>query len=106
MSASNATGGATAQPFTPTVSFNGFSQGYGYANFLLGDYSSSSQTPSYLYSREGYQLWGFFAQDSWKITRKLTLDYGLRYDYATPSTNSTGAWGSSTRPWPTPTPGG
>ena len=24
-----------------------------------------------------------FAQDSWKVTRKFTLDYGLRYDYST-----------------------
>src|SRR5260370_19038046 len=24
--------------------------------------------------------WGFSAQATWKITRKLTLDYGLRYD--------------------------
>ncbi len=93
LAASNATGGATAQPFTPTVSFNGFSQGYGYANFLLGDYSSTTQTPSYLYSREGYQLWGFFAQDSWKITRKLTLDYGVRYDYATPEHEQYGRLG-------------
>ena len=23
---------------------------------------------------------GFFAQDSWKISSKLTLNYGLRYD--------------------------
>jgi outer membrane receptor protein involved in Fe transport len=26
---------------------------------------------------------GFYAQDSWKVTRKLTLDLGLRYDYST-----------------------
>jgi hypothetical protein len=25
--------------------------------------------------------WSLFAQDNWKITRKLTLDYGLRWDY-------------------------
>jgi hypothetical protein len=85
--------GATAQPFTPTVGFNGFNQGYGYANFLLGDFTSSTQTPSYLFSREGYQLWGFFAQDSWKVTRKLTLDYGLRYDYATPEHEQYGRLG-------------
>jgi Carboxypeptidase regulatory-like domain len=85
--------GATGQPFTPTVGFNGFTQGYGYANFLLGDFGSTTQTPSYLYSREGYQLWGFFAQDSWKVTRKLTLDYGLRYDYATPEHEQYGRLG-------------
>ena len=33
--------------------------------------------------RFGKQQWGFYAQDSWKVTRKLTLDLGLRYDYST-----------------------
>src|SRR5438034_9358071 len=28
-------------------------------------------------------MMAFYAQDSWKVTRKLTLNYGLRYDYAT-----------------------
>jgi hypothetical protein len=25
--------------------------------------------------------WGIYVQDTWKITRKVTLDYGLRWDY-------------------------
>ena len=28
--------------------------------------------------------WGFFVQDTWKISRKLTLDYGVRYDLQKP----------------------
>jgi hypothetical protein len=28
-------------------------------------------------------MMGLFVQDSWKVTRKLTLDYGPRYDYQT-----------------------
>jgi hypothetical protein len=75
--------GATAQPFIPTVSLNGFTQGFGYANYLLGDYTSTTQTPQENY-RQGQQVWGLYLQDSWKVTRKLTVDYGLRWDLATP----------------------
>jgi hypothetical protein len=75
--------GPTSQPFTPTVGFNGFTTGFGYASWLLGDYTSTTQTPLEDY-RQGHIQWSLFAQDSWKVTRKLTLDYGLRWDYGTP----------------------
>jgi hypothetical protein len=26
-------------------------------------------------------IYGFYIQDTWKVTRKLTMNYGLRYDY-------------------------
>ncbi|HJT87082.1 MAG TPA: carboxypeptidase regulatory-like domain-containing protein [Bryobacteraceae bacterium] len=74
--------GPTSQPFIPTVNLNGFNTGFGYASFLLGDFSSTTQTPSEDY-RQGHVAWAFFAQDSWKVTPKLTVDYGLRYDLGT-----------------------
>jgi len=54
--------------------------GFPYASFLLGQFDSGTiGAPAY--SHVGKNSWGFFAQDSWKATRKLTLDYGLRWDY-------------------------
>ena len=73
-------GAPTSQPFS-TGFANTFGQGvgFGYASFLLGDYTQTSQTPQLNY-REGYGNYSVYIQDSWKVTRKLTLDYGLRWD--------------------------
>src|SRR5206468_7207915 len=72
---------ATAQPYTVPAGLAGQFMGFQYASFLLGDASAVSQiAPNDV--RMGKSQWAFYAQDSWKITRKLTLDYGLRWDYA------------------------
>jgi hypothetical protein len=73
--------GATA---LPQVGLNlaGWNIGFPYANFLLGDGVVATQkAPTDL--RMGKDQWAVFAQDSWKVTRKFTLDYGLRWDLAT-----------------------
>ena len=56
--------------------------GYNYASFMLG-LPDQLQLSTITQTRLGSRFMGFYAQDSWKITRKLTLDYGLRYDYQT-----------------------
>ncbi len=72
---------ATSIPFG-SLNLAGQAIGFGYASFLLGDYNVLQQNAPADYHL-GKQQWGLFLQDSWKITRKITLDYGLRYDYGT-----------------------
>lgn len=73
--------GETSDPALLGVPLTG-TAGYGYASFLLGRVDNG-YTAVPTDTRLGKKALGFFAQDSWKITRKLTLDYGLRYDYQT-----------------------
>ncbi|HSP70502.1 MAG TPA: TonB-dependent receptor, partial [Bryobacteraceae bacterium] len=71
----------TGQPFQNTA-VGGFNVGFPYASFLLGGADSIGisrlTTP-----RMGKKQFGLYVQDTWKVSRKLTLDYGLRYDYST-----------------------
>ena len=58
-------------------------QGSGFASFLLGwgsggDYHLDPK----VFNRAKY--WGFFVQDDWKITPKLTINLGLRYEFDVP----------------------
>ena len=66
--------------------FNGTLTGNSYSDFLLGlPYTSSRIDPLVGRAQRSYEL-GLFITDTWKVNRKLTLDYGLRWDYFGPST--------------------
>jgi len=57
--------------------------GNGLADMLLGiPVTSVISTVTYFGNRE--HIYGGFVEDNYKATPKLTLDLGLRYDYATP----------------------
>ena len=80
----------TAEPYQVSI-VNGagvsngsgtFTPGFPYASFLLGDVDHARIAPPYDVRYGDHEL-GLYAQDSWKITRRFTLDYGLRYDYST-----------------------
>jgi hypothetical protein len=63
--------------------FSSATTGDANASFLLG-YLSSFQQGSGQFINNRNKFYGFYGEDSWKITRRLTLDYGLRYEPASP----------------------
>lgn len=57
-----------------------------FAAFLLGQIDSATyQAPQPQTGRRNHNL-GFFVQDDWKVTPKLTLNLGVRFDYESPLT--------------------
>ena len=71
----------TGQPFQE-LNVQGANVGFGYASFLLGQVNAVSiNNPTF--PRLGKKQLGIYVQDTWKVTRRFTLDYGLRYDYST-----------------------
>jgi|SRR5579871_3608707 len=79
--------GATGVPASLVT--GAYSAGFPYANFLLGDVTSATQYAP-VDARMFKSQWALFLQDSWKITRRLTVDYGFRWDYATVPTEEYG----------------
>jgi hypothetical protein len=69
--------------FNGSFAFNGSETGVDFADFLLGVASSYTQgQASSFYNRNLYMA--AFAQDSWKISSGLTVNYGVRWDRIRP----------------------
>jgi hypothetical protein len=55
------------------------------ANMLLGNYQSVSQTNGVFFGAFRFHQFEMYGQDTWKVNRRLTLDYGLRWAYLGPT---------------------
>ena len=63
---------------------NTFSYGNEYADLLTGNLSSYTETNKNRINDIHYGTTEFFAQDSWKVNKKLTLEYGVRFTHFQP----------------------
>ena len=79
----NFSAGETSLPYlAPSNLVSGGTPGFPYASFLLGAVDKGNigvPTDQHF----GQKFFALFLQDSWKVTRKITLDYGLRWDLQT-----------------------
>jgi hypothetical protein len=83
----NAQRGST---FTGTYNFNRdvnnpLDTNYAYSNALLGSVQSYSESTNHPHGHSRYLNVEWFAQDTWKVARRFTLDAGVRFYWIQPS---------------------
>jgi carboxypeptidase family protein len=58
---------------------NPLDTGFGFANAAIGVYNTFTQASDYVIGNYRYNNVEWYAQDNWKVTSRLTLDYGMRF---------------------------
>ena len=78
--------------FSPEATSNGGTGGLDFASFLLGQvtsfarYVNNPNIASANNAAERQKRWFFYGQDTWRVTPKLTLNLGLRWEIYFPET--------------------
>src|SRR5215475_12034364 len=65
-------------------SSNPLDTGFGFANAAIGVYNQFTQASVYAIGQYRYNNVEWYAQDNWKVTSRLTLDYGMRFYWIQP----------------------
>jgi outer membrane receptor protein involved in Fe transport len=76
--------------FSSTDANNPGNTGYAYANALLGNFNSYTESTTRPGGGGLANVAEWFAQDTWRLTPRLTLDYGLRLAWYTQYRHETG----------------
>lgn len=58
--------------------------GYAYANALIGNFRNYQETTARPFTNLVLTMVQWYAQDQWKVTRRLTVNYGMRFGYHSP----------------------
>lgn len=84
---------------------NPLDTGYTYANAAVGSFASAAQSNRIVQTSTIYKAVEWFVQDSWKLSRRFTVELGLRFIQTVPGyTNhpagmfSTDAWKAADQP--------
>ena len=78
--------------FSPLATSNGGNGGLDFGSFLLGQvtnfarYVTNPDLPSAANAAERQKRWFFYGQDTYRVTPKLTINYGLRWEIYFPET--------------------
>ena len=75
----------SGNPILGAYNFTGKWTGNAYADFLLGLPATVTRMEPYPADYIRFRDWNFYAQDDFKVTPRLTLMYGLRYEYNGPA---------------------
>jgi hypothetical protein len=78
-----ATGRAAVNSARGLFNFNGTLTGYAPADFILGLPQTFATSGPEIRGRTAEWRDGFFVLDKWQVSRKLTVNYGLRYELPT-----------------------
>lgn len=83
--------GASDNSIIPTGKFdfgrdvnNPLDTNYGYSNAVLGIFRSYTETTNKPFAEWRLSNVEWFVQDTWKVTRRFTLDYGMRFMLVVP----------------------
>jgi hypothetical protein len=68
---------------------NPFDTSFAYANAATGVFRTYTQASKYALPEWRYKNFEWFLQDNWKLTDRLTLDYGVRFYYLSPQWDTT-----------------
>jgi len=83
------------KPYNATIDFgrdsnNPGDTNWGFSNALLGDFLSYQQINQDPLPNYPYTNFEFYGQDTWKVSSRLTLNYGLRVNFIKPFHDSLG----------------
>ena len=81
---------ARATSFNGTFNFdrdatNPFDTGYPYSNAILGIVDTYTESNGHPSAHGRYNNIEWYAQDSWKVNERVTIDYGARFYYIVPT---------------------